>query len=493
MRMSLICASKIMDEAQSSGEMFGDSEEASTSILQDACENALEAFDLISLLPEELTLRIFAYLEAKDICRASQVCLSWCRFGESDLLWRNKNRQQGFSDRRADLPLLKHSLVRRLTRSLWKVNFARHFVVSRNWRYGSTRPVKELPAHQGHMITCLLLTDDNRIVSGSDDGIIKVWSVQRGQCLYTLPGHEAGIWAMEVEGSLLVSASVDRTVRIWNLETGELDTVMVGHAQTVRCLALKDGICVSGSRDCTLRVWNVGLDACNDWTSNKRMNGCLGVLMGHTRAIRCVRYNGIYIVSGSYDTHVRVWHPKEFICLMVLLGHAERLYALQFDGVHIVSGSLGNTIRIWDVKTGALKHLLVGHQMLSCKARQDEHVVITATPDSEIHVWNIQTGACILTMGSDVETRHSSGVTSVYLDETYVVSSADDGTCKLWDRRTGSFIRDIVRLPTREIGGVVWRITANHSTLVCAVGSRDRSIADVQETKLLLFNFDTET
>lgn len=112
------------------------------------------------------------------------------------------------------------------------------------------------------MITCLLFTDDDRLISGSDDGSLKVWSIHTGlvrtfsiavdaflfrprrtlQCQYTLKGHGSGVWAAEAEGSLLVSGSRDRTICVWNLDTGDLDTTLYGHAGTIRCLALKDGV-----------------------------------------------------------------------------------------------------------------------------------------------------------------------------------------------------------------------------------------------------------
>ena len=51
---------------------------------------------------------------------------------------------------------------------------------------------------------------------------------------------------------------------------------------------------------------------------------------------------------------------------------------------------------------------------------------------------------------------------------------------------TGEFIRDLVALESGGSGGVVWRIRANQTKLVCAVGSRNGT----EETKLLVLDFD---
>lgn len=39
-----------------------------------------------------------------------------------------------------------------------------------------------------------------------------------------------------------------------------------------------------------------------------------------------------------------------------------------------------------------------------------------------------------------------------------MITSSDDGTVKLWDVKTGEFIRNLVALESGGSGGVVWRI-----------------------------------
>lgn len=53
---------------------------------------------------------------------------------------------------------------------------------------------------------------------------------------------------------------------------------------------------------------------------------------------------------------------------------------------------------------------------------------------------------------------------------------------------TGDFIRNLVALDSGGSGGVVWRIRASDTKLVCAVGSRNGT----EETKLLVLDFDVE-
>lgn len=70
----------------------------------------------------------------------------------------------------------------------------------------------------------------------------------------------------------------------------------------------------------------------------------------------------------------------------------------------------------------------------------------------------------------------------------FVVTSSDDGTVKLWDLKSGEFVRNLVALESGGSGGVVWRIRASNTKLVCAVGSRNGT----EETKLLVLDFDVD-
>lgn len=115
--------------------------------------------------------------------------------------------------------------------------------------------------------------------------------------------------------------------------------------------------------------------------------------------------------------------------------------------------------------------------------------------------------------------KHQSAVTCLQFCRGLVLSSSDDGTVKLWDLRTGAWLRDVVALQSRgsgqdrrrderrtfacqsllqsepikrlllfSAGGVVWRIRASDTRLVCAAGSRNGT----EETKLLVLDFDLD-
>uniref|UniRef100_A0A8C2PNB7 F-box/WD repeat-containing protein 7 n=1 Tax=Cyprinus carpio TaxID=7962 RepID=A0A8C2PNB7_CYPCA len=427
--------------------------------------------DFISLLPRELALHVLSFLEPKDLLQAAQTCRYWRILAEDNLLWREKCKEEGIDE---PLYIRRKKVIKPgFTHSPWKSAYIRQHRIDTNWRRGDLKSPKVLKGHDDHVITCLQFCG-NRIVSGSDDNTLKVWSAVTGKCLRTLVGHTGGVWSSQMRDNIIISGSTDRTLKVWNAETGECIHTLYGHTSTVRCMHLHEKRVVSGSRDATLRVWDI------------ETGQCLHVLMGHVAAVRCVQYDGRRVVSGAYDFMVKVWDPETETCLHTLQGHTNRVYSLQFDGIHVVSGSLDTSIRVWDVETGNCIHTLTGHQSLTSGMELKDNILVSGNADSTVKIWDIKTGQCLQTLQGPH--KHQSAVTCLQFNKNFVITSSDDGTVKLWDLRTGEFIRNLVTLESGGSGGVVWRIRASNTKLVCAVGSRNGT----EETKLLVLDFDVD-
>ncbi|XP_061619793.1 F-box/WD repeat-containing protein 7-like isoform X1 [Phyllopteryx taeniolatus] len=429
--------------------------------------------DFISLLPKELALYVLNFLAPRDLLQAAQTCRYWRILAEDNLLWREKCREEGVSE--CSSPRRRTCVRSGVAPTAWKSTYIRQQRIENNWRNGDARQAKVqvLKGHDDHVITCLQFSGD-LIVSGSDDNTLKVWSAITGKCVRTLTGHTGGVWCSQMAVATVISGSTDRTLRVWNADSGECVHTLHGHTSTVRCVHLHGNRVVSGSRDTTLRVWDVSSGRCEH------------VLTGHVAAVRCVQYDGRRVVSGGYDYMVKVWDPRTEACLHTLRGHTNRVYSLQFDGVFVVSGSLDTSIRVWDAETGGCVHTLTGHQSLTSGMELRDRILVSGNADSTVRVWDIRTGRCLRTLQGP--NKHRSAVTCLQFCRGLVLSGSDDGTVKLWDLRTGDWLRDVVALQSCGSGGVVWRIKASDTRLVCAAGSR----IGTEETKLLVLDFDPD-
>lgn len=90
----------------------------------------------------------------------------------------------------------------------------------------TTGNIKTFEGHRSWvlcMATHVTMKDDGEridkewLFSSSDDGSIRVWDIQTGQCLDELLGHKNGVTCLTFADNRLFSGSFDHYVIVWNL------------------------------------------------------------------------------------------------------------------------------------------------------------------------------------------------------------------------------------------------------------------------------------
>ena len=94
------------------------------------------------------------------------------------------------------------------------------------------------PNLKGHQspILCSVM-DDRRLITGSRDRTVRIWSKRSGQCVHKLMGFAGAVSSMALCGDVLATGCWDGTVALWDLlrwrrialwaEHGELVTSLV--------------------------------------------------------------------------------------------------------------------------------------------------------------------------------------------------------------------------------------------------------------------------
>ena len=126
-------------------------------------------------------------------------------------------------------------------------------------------PEKASFAHERRVRGLAFSTDRRWLATGSDDGVIRVWSMEKGKAKQRdLLGHEGPILALAFDpaSELLVSASQDKTLRLWRVDDLDVggdvaSTVLAGHSGPITALRLDQGgrFAVSASEDGAIHVW----------------------------------------------------------------------------------------------------------------------------------------------------------------------------------------------------------------------------------------------
>lgn len=163
----------------------------------------------------------------------------------------------------------------------------------RVWVVSKLSGFKTLTGHTDTVwcVQCMQPTElEPVVVSGDLQGNILIWSLLRGELLRTiaaipLDAKDRGVMCLQIynppttgreeySSPLVVSGGEDQLINVWSIETGELLKVFLGHSDVVMCLALcenfvgeveadadveaeRDTLVVSGSKDGTVRIWSM--------------------------------------------------------------------------------------------------------------------------------------------------------------------------------------------------------------------------------------------
>lgn len=495
---------------------------SSLSSINDVVYNSLRR-DFLSNLPAEITYNILSQLDHKSLFNASSVCKDWFKLLNNSNVWIDLLKKDHLMESTDEIErelANPQKLVEEWGNSGSKCNieqllYKKRSIIYKRWMDPTYEPKRisiRIPSQGNNVVTCLQ-HDDDKIITGVDDRLISVYSTKTGELLKVLKGHEGGVWALKYTGNTLISGSTDRTVRVWNIKTGKCTHIFRGHTSTVRCLDIlhpvkigkddagndiifpKEPLLVTGSRDHNLNVWKLPIipedddeeseegdqsDAAITHDSNDPNNPyLLAVLLGHTQSVRSVSAYGNLIVSGSYDATVRVWDILDnFSCKQVLTGHTDRIYStvLDYENKVCYSGSMDSTVHVWNVETGELLHTLEGHASLVGLLELSKDYLVSAAADATLRVWDPKTGENY----SKLE-GHTAAITCFQHDPLRIVSGSER-MLKLWDIRTGKFVKDILA----DVTGGIWQVRFDFNRCVAAV---QRSINDREETFIEILDY----
>ena len=168
--------------------------------------------------------------------------------------------------------------------------------------------VHAFTGHTDAVTTVTVTPDGQHIISGSQDTLVKVWSVANKSLVSTCPGHAYGVRAVAAmpDGQRFLSGGRDWTIRVWLLDGTLENTFSELHAQMVHALvALPDNQhALSGSLDKTVKLFNVNDGAVLRTFKHQPCFSCLALLPDGLRFVSCaadddpqIIYHGLAPVS----------------------------------------------------------------------------------------------------------------------------------------------------------------------------------------------------
>ncbi len=139
--------------------------------------------------------------------------------------------------------------------------------------------------------------DGQLVAAGGRCGTIRVWNLGTGAKASEFQVHQRRVRSIEFgAGNLILSCGDDRIARITNPGNPEGSRALPrsgGKLYSVHLLG--GGLIATGGSDNQIHIWQIK-DAQR-----------LGSLQGHTGTVTSIDHHNNMLVSGSYDTHVRIW------------------------------------------------------------------------------------------------------------------------------------------------------------------------------------------
>ncbi|MFT5302305.1 MAG: WD40 repeat protein [Mariniblastus sp.] len=157
----------------------------------------------------------------------------------------------------------------------------------------------ELPCPDNHAVA--FSNDDRYVAAGGRSGTVRVWDMQSGRKHSEFKAHRQRIRSLDfTSDGKIVSASDDQFVKITDPANPTNIQSFRRHASKLYATALLGGdLIATGGSDNKIHIWQL------------KTKQELGTLSGHTGTVSCLDYSKSQLVSGSFDTHVRLWRTEQ--------------------------------------------------------------------------------------------------------------------------------------------------------------------------------------
>eukprot|EP00897_Mesotaenium_endlicherianum_P009972 jgi/Mesen1/9002/ME000056S08408 len=356
--------------------------------------------------------------------------------------------------------------------------------------------IKTLRGHRNAVYCAVFDKTGRYVVTGSDDRLVKIWSMETGLCLRSCRGHSGDITdlAVSCDNRLVASASNDHTIRVWDLPRGMPVSVLMGHSLPVTAIAFSPrwqspNLLLSSSEDGTCRIWDARDSSLNSRVympslvqgqpvPRSQLPVQPGNLPGEAPSqILCCAFNadGTIFVTGSADKLARVWDARKWqdditgrpnFELDVLRGHENDVNYVQFRAPALgrragrlagwlwVHGKAGSWQLKYHLKVpppplppaslrvgGGRQKLLnspTGVNMIVWSL--DNKYVLASIMDCRICVWNAGDGKLLHSLHGHSKQTY---VLDVHpFDPRLAMSAGYDGKVIIWDIKRGVAVKE---------------------------------------------------
>jgi WD40 repeat protein len=288
------------------------------------------------------------------------------------------------------------------------------------------QPRLVISSHDTCICRLAYLPDGRRVVTGSDNGTVKVWNLENGEQEGTSMGHAKDIYGFAVtrDGTKIVCGDNDGSITVWNVKSHKIvkkwthpdglpeiaispDDRLVAVGDEILAFYTMKGRQVNHSIEVGNSLHSMSFSPDGKKLACGMGDGricvysvdsgtlALGPLWGHQDSVRCVLWSrdGSRLFSSSDDETIRCWNTDTGEQIgRSWTGHANCIQGLSLspDGSILASASL-DTVRFWEVTTGNLigQHLQHDIRVEDVPFSPSGEFVVSVRGDGNIYLWRV--------------------------------------------------------------------------------------------------------
>jgi len=239
--------------------------------------------------------------------------------------------------------------------------------------------------------SCIAFMADGRsLVSGWSDDKIRAFLPQSGRLLYVInDAHGKGVTSLATTSDCgrIISGGEEGEVRVWRLGRGSqvMDASMKEHKSRVYDIKVTkdDALAVSASGDGSCIVWDL---------ATRTRSKCLF----DSTLFKSIAFHpdeSQLITTGS-DRKITYWDTFDGSPIRVLEGSEDgglNTLSMSKSGSHFVSGGEERLLKLWDYDSGVCQAIGVGHSgpITAAAIAPDQSFIVSCGGEGAILVWKM--------------------------------------------------------------------------------------------------------
>ncbi|XP_005399385.1 PREDICTED: CMT1A duplicated region transcript 1 protein isoform X2 [Chinchilla lanigera] len=155
---------------------------------------------------------------------------------------------------------------------------------------------------------------------------------------------------------------------------------------------------------------------------------------------RVIHFSGGDLVAVSSNRKIQLLDILQVKQLPVVFrGHVGSIRTLFLceEENFLLSGSYDLSIRYWDLKSGTCVRIFYGHQGTVTCMDLYKNTLASGGRDAQVKEWDVETGKCLKTF------KHKDPILATRINDTYIVSSCERGTVKVWHIATAQLVKNL--------------------------------------------------